>query len=168
MAWRYHGRARVSTTNPQAFAVCDRCCRWWNRTDLTWQFDWAGAKLINKRILVCRTCLDVPQEQLRAIAIPPDPIPIRNPRPDLYAPLLPFLLADTWGGDVLDTDGAFVTSPEGYSTPTNATTRPMPDGYVIEAPDGGPVILVIPESTEPLLDGLGNPLLDGFGNPIMQ
>jgi hypothetical protein len=53
--------------------------------DLQWQYDWAGASLINKRILVCDTCNDVPQEQLRAIVVPADPIPIVNPRVEPYA-----------------------------------------------------------------------------------
>jgi hypothetical protein len=47
---------------------------------LKWQYDWAGASLINKRMLVCNTCYDVPQEQLRAIVVPADPMPIINPR----------------------------------------------------------------------------------------
>jgi hypothetical protein len=47
---------------------------------LKWQYDWAGASLINKRILVCTTCYDEPQEQLRAIIVPADPMPIINPR----------------------------------------------------------------------------------------
>ena len=78
---RPHGRARVSITKPQAFAVCDRCGFWYNHVDLVWQFDYAGAGLINKRILVCRrTCLDVPQNQLRAIVVPADPVPVLNAR----------------------------------------------------------------------------------------
>ena len=48
--------------------------------NLRWQFDWGGASLINKRLLVCGTCYDEPQQQLRAIIIPPDPMPIVNPR----------------------------------------------------------------------------------------
>lgn len=51
-----------------------------NHDRLQWQYDWAGASLINKRILVCDTCLDVPQQQLRAIVVPADPVPIQNPR----------------------------------------------------------------------------------------
>jgi hypothetical protein len=47
---------------------------------LRWQFDWAGASLINKRLLVCNPCYDMPQEQLRAIVVPADPVPIINPR----------------------------------------------------------------------------------------
>jgi hypothetical protein len=58
---------------------------WYNHDRLRWQFDWAGASLINKRILVCDTCYDEPQEQLRAIIIPADPVPIINPRVEPYA-----------------------------------------------------------------------------------
>jgi hypothetical protein len=74
------GRARTSSKNPQAFAICDRCGFTYNHVDLKWQFDYAGAGLINKRILVCNPCYDTPQEQLRAIIVPSDPIPIQNPR----------------------------------------------------------------------------------------
>lgn len=36
------------------------------------------------QILVCRECLDIPQSQLRPIVLPPDPVPIFNPRPEAY------------------------------------------------------------------------------------
>lgn len=82
---RPHGRAKVSSRNPRAFAICDRCGFLYNHNQLSWQFDWAGASLINKRILVCHTCNDVPQQQLRAIVVPADPVPIQNPRIQDYA-----------------------------------------------------------------------------------
>lgn len=78
------GRARTSVTRPQAQAVCDRCGIWYSHSDLRWQFDWAGTSLINKRILVCRRCLDKPQPQLRAIILPADPVPIANPRTEPF------------------------------------------------------------------------------------
>jgi hypothetical protein len=76
------GRARTSASRPQAFAVCDRCGIWHNHYQLRFQFDWAGTTLVNKRILVCGRCIDKPQEQLRAIVLPADPVPIQNPRPE--------------------------------------------------------------------------------------
>ena len=79
------GRAFTDPNNPRAFAVCDRCAIWYNHHQLRWQYDWAGASLINKRILVCDTCYDDPQEQLRAIVLPADPTPIINPRVEPYA-----------------------------------------------------------------------------------
>lgn len=78
------GRARISARSPQAAAVCDRCGGVLNHADLSWQFDWAGAGLINKRLLVCGPCMDTPQQQLRSIVLPADPTPIMNPRPQDY------------------------------------------------------------------------------------
>lgn len=78
------GRARTSARNPRAFGVCDRCSLWYNHYELSWQYDWAGASLINKRILVCDICYDTPQNQLRAIIIPADPLPIVNARVEPY------------------------------------------------------------------------------------
>jgi len=78
------GRARVSSRNPQAAAVCDRCGGVYNHSSLSWQYDWAGASIINKRILVCNHCMDNPQQQLRAIVLPADPVPILNPRPEQF------------------------------------------------------------------------------------
>lgn len=78
------GRARISARSPQAAAVCDRCGRVLNHVDLSWQFDWAGAGLINKRLLVCGHCTDTPQQQLRSIVLPADPPVIMNARPQNY------------------------------------------------------------------------------------
>jgi hypothetical protein len=73
------GRARTSARSPQAFAVCQRCGIWYNRVDLQFQNAWRGAQLQDIHILVCRTCYDVPQQQLRAITLPPDPVPVYFP-----------------------------------------------------------------------------------------
>ncbi len=81
---RPHGRARVSSRNPRAFGICDRCGFLYNHDRLSWQYEWRGASLMNIRILVCETCNDVPQQQLRAIVVPADPIPIQNPRTQDY------------------------------------------------------------------------------------
>ena len=74
------GRARTDPRNPQAHAICDRCGFRYNHVDLRWQYDWRGTSLQNLRLLVCSTCNDEPQQQLRAIVIPADPVPVQNPR----------------------------------------------------------------------------------------
>lgn len=107
------GRARTSARNPQAFAVCDRCALWYNHVNLKWQYDWAGASLINKRILVCDTCYDEPQQQLRSIIIPADPVPIVNPRTEPY----------TW-------DSTDYRQISGYNTTNAQTGIPVPQGDV--------------------------------------
>src|SRR5580765_139355 len=80
---RPHGRrAHVNANNPEAFAQCDRCGFWYNRSRLQWQNEWSGTHLYSKGILVCDTiCYDRPQEQLRTILLPPDPPSVLNARP---------------------------------------------------------------------------------------
>ena len=78
------GRARTSATSPQAFGVCDRCGEWWNFVNLSWQYDWRGASIQNLYIKVCPHCRDTPQEQLRAIVLPPDPEPIIQARVEWF------------------------------------------------------------------------------------
>jgi hypothetical protein len=78
------GRARTSAKNPQAFGVCDRCGIWENLVSLQFQHDWRGTQLQNLWLRVCRRCLDVPQQQLRAITLPADPVPVWQPRPENF------------------------------------------------------------------------------------
>jgi len=79
------GRARTNPSSPEAHAICDRCGFRYNHSDLKWQFDWRGASMQNIRILVCDTCMDTPQSQLRAIVIPADPEPIIQARVQDFA-----------------------------------------------------------------------------------
>ena len=73
------GRARTSPSNPQAHAICMRCGARYNRVNLRLQYDWRGSTLANLNILVCNTCYDTPQENIRAITLPADPTPIQFP-----------------------------------------------------------------------------------------
>lgn len=82
---RPHGSARIDPRNPSALGICDRCSFLYNLRDLSYQFAWAGTKLINTRLRVCKKCLDRPNEQLRARILPPDPVPVADPRPENYA-----------------------------------------------------------------------------------
>ena len=107
------GRAFTDPSNPRAFGVCDRCAIWYNHDRLRWQYDWAGASIINKRILVCDTCYDNPQEQLRAIVLPADPVPVMNPRVEPYA----------W--DEIDR-----RQVSGYDTTNSATGIPVQAGPI--------------------------------------
>lgn len=74
------GRAKTSARNPRTHAICDRCGFRYNLVDLAWQVEWRGPVLQNIRLLVCRPCYDVPQENLRTIVLPADPEPVQNAR----------------------------------------------------------------------------------------
>src|SRR6266516_1057978 len=67
---------------PRAWATCDRCGEIWNHYKLEWQYEWGAKKPYNTRILVCEYCRDEMQEQFKSIILPPDPLPIVNPRPE--------------------------------------------------------------------------------------
>ena len=114
----------------------------YNHDQLQWQFDYRGPNLQNLRILVCPSCLDVPQQQLRTILIPPDPIPIENPRPgefgsmvissspNPYATIVPNnLTTDSTNylilGDQLTTESSDNIILEAAVTPT-----PTSSGYI--------------------------------------
>ena len=75
------GRARVNLRNWSAQGECDRCGCWYQLDQLSKQFQWQGASLAWTGYLVCRRCLDVPQEQFKVLILPPDPKPRVNPRP---------------------------------------------------------------------------------------
>ncbi len=77
-------RAATDPHSPRAWATSDRNGMINNHENLEWQYEWAGTSLINKRILVSPDELDVPQEQLRTIILPPDPPAIIYARPENY------------------------------------------------------------------------------------
>lgn len=83
--WGNNSHGRTNNRSPRALAICDRCGGLWNRPDLRWQYEWSGVQMQNLRILVCPPCYDKPNEQLRSILIPADPVPIDNPRPQIPA-----------------------------------------------------------------------------------
>lgn len=77
-------RARTNPSSPRAWATSDRNGMLNNHQDLRWQWDWAGQKLVNKKILCSADELDRPQRQLGTFIMPPDPTPIMNARVERY------------------------------------------------------------------------------------
>lgn len=76
---------RVNPSSPEAFGICDLCGLRFNHVDLRWNYQWAGTRLYNTGSLRCWRCVDVPQEQLRSIILPSDPVPILNARVENFA-----------------------------------------------------------------------------------
>jgi len=83
MAWASKaGHATTDPSAPEAFGICDRCGFTYNLArDLPWQFDFRGPRLANLRLRICRPCQDTPWEFYKPIVVPPDPLPVLNPRP---------------------------------------------------------------------------------------
>ena len=102
-------RARISAKSPSALGICDRCAFTYNLVDLKYQFQWQGPRLQNLQKKVCRTCLDVPQEQLRTIILPADPVPVADPRVPLYEQYVPSYLGTLEGQNFVTDTGAPLT-----------------------------------------------------------
>jgi len=126
------GRATANARNPRAFAVCDRCGIWHNRDQLGWQMQWAGASLYNTRLLVCRRCTDVPQEQLRSITLPPDPIPVYQPRVEGFlqaeTDYRTTVSDETYGWTGIPVPGGDIRATEDDDTRVTQTTGEAPGG----------------------------------------
>jgi hypothetical protein len=73
----------VDPRDPRAAAVCDRGGEVRRHIDLIREMRWAGNRLVPSGFLVCRDHLDMPHPQDRVLILPPDPQPIRDPRPML-------------------------------------------------------------------------------------
>lgn len=85
MANRPHPkRARTDPSSPRAWARSDRNSMIYNLQDLRYQFQWRGTQLFNTGILVGPDEADIPQRQLGTIILPPDPVAVKNARPEQY------------------------------------------------------------------------------------
>lgn len=112
--WVNRSHARVNNRSPRALGICDRCGGLWNHYKLRWQVEWAGSQIQNLRQLVCPECYDIPNEQLRSIIIPPDPVPIQNPRIEPFASDESSLLATQNGLVITTQDGTPISINIGY------------------------------------------------------
>lgn len=141
MSYRPHGRAKVSSNAPRAFARCDRCGFIYNHSDLKFQFDFRGPQLQNLRILVCKPCTDKPQPQLKPIVLTQDPMPIMNARPEDY------YYANTT--NISTVNPLTYDAKTGIPTPTTASLG-TEDGEGISTQMVGPTLGLDPHAVMPL------------------
>lgn len=79
-----YGQAVINPAAPEAVGVCDRCGKLYNLRVLRWQMQWRGTSVQNIHLRVCNTCYDIPNEQLRTLILPPDPMPVMDARTEPY------------------------------------------------------------------------------------
>ncbi len=109
--WGARGNARVSASDPQAFGICD-CCGWlYSLKDLRYQYQFAGQQVINLHYRVCKPCYDIPSHRNNPYAIPPDPVPVADPRP--WPTSYNFGFANNAGVLTLTSVGRYPTSSAG-------------------------------------------------------
>lgn len=127
--WHPTGRATVNQRSVSALAVCDRCGLTYNLKDLKWQFQWQGMQLQNLRLLVCDICLDKPQIQLKTLILPPDPVPVFNPRPEAYRAEVPSFVSTETGTNLITTSG------DNLIMEIKVTPTPDPNNPYLVPPD---------------------------------
>lgn len=119
-----NGRARISATRPEAKGICDRCGFMWSLRDLKYQYQWAGTALINTQLRVCQQCMDIPQIQFKSFVVPPDPLPVDNPRVEYYGIEVTSFLQSEEGPSLLTEDGQAILW-EIDVTPNNDPNLPV-------------------------------------------
>lgn len=127
--WHPTGRGRVSQRRPEALGVCDQCGFTYNLRELKWQLQWQGMQLQRIPYLVCDTCWDTPQEQLRTIILPPDPVPVDNPRPENYTFEVPSYISELSGVNLVTMAGVNLI------TMIEVTPNPDPNAPILIPPD---------------------------------
>lgn len=85
-----HGKGRKRRTqpkfdakDPRGIAICDGCGFLVQHNHLREKKDYRGGTTpVGLSLMVCASCDDVPQPYYRRLLLKPDPVPLRNPRPD--------------------------------------------------------------------------------------
>lgn len=114
MSYRPKGKhVSIDQTNPEALGICDYTGFVFMRKDLVKQMEWRGNALIWTGFLVGRPYVDVPNEQLRPPILPPDPVPVRLPRPQQFDSITWSTTPGTWASQTYYTWTAFSGSEDG-------------------------------------------------------
>ena len=75
----------IDVNNPRAVAVCDGCGMWTMHNSLVEKHDYRGGVTpVGLNLWVCGVCDDVPNPYFSKMVLGPDPVPVRNPRPEAY------------------------------------------------------------------------------------
>lgn len=81
MSYRPKGKhVTIDENNPEALGICDYSNMVFKRKDLVRQMEYRGQGLVWTGFMVGRPYLDKPNPQLKPPILPPDPIPVIDPR----------------------------------------------------------------------------------------
>lgn len=85
MAWRPHPRrSRTDPTSPRGWGTSDRNGMIGQANKMAVQYQWRGLRLMPTGVRVHPDELDIPQRQLGTIILSPDPVALKNARPEQY------------------------------------------------------------------------------------
>lgn len=89
MSYRPKGKhVSIDPESPEALGICDYSGFVFKRKDLVRQMEWRGNALVWTGFYVGLPYVDVPNEQLRPPILPPDPVPVKDPRLPQTSPFL--------------------------------------------------------------------------------
>ncbi len=123
--WRFHGRYSPDPYAAKGRGVCDRCQFVYELDQLQYQYDYRGDTLTNTRFRVCYVCRDKPYEGNRPVKLPPDPLPLIDPRVE------PLLAEENAGTPFVA--GTFTVA--GYTTEDGSSSYVTEDGSGIYVPE---------------------------------
>lgn len=90
MSYRPKGKhVHIDPDAPEALGICDYTGFVHMRKDLIRQMEWRGNRLLWTGYYVGKSYLDKPNPQLMSPVLPPDPVPVKDPRPS-------YMSAVTW------------------------------------------------------------------------
>lgn len=106
---KYRTQPKFDARDPRAIAICDGCGFLVQHSHLRMKKEYRGGSVpVPTGLMVCASCDDVPQPYFRRLLLRPDPVPVRNPRPD-YNPT----------NYILDEDGTQIIAGENYDSVTS-------------------------------------------------
>jgi hypothetical protein len=88
----------IDVNDPRAVAVCDGCGFWTMHDHLVEKKEYRGGSVpVGTGLWVCGVCDDVPNPYYSKMVLSPDPVPVRNARPEnlsLDPEPMQFIIAD--------------------------------------------------------------------------
>jgi hypothetical protein len=80
---KHRNQPNFDAKSPRGLAICDGCGFMVQHTQLREKKDYRGGSVpVGLSLQVCASCDDVPQPYYRRLLLKPDPVPLKNPRPD--------------------------------------------------------------------------------------
>jgi len=80
---KHRTQPKFDAKSPRGLAICDGCGFMVQHTHLREKKDYRGGSVpVGLSLRVCASCDDVPQPYYRRLLLKPDPVPLKNPRPD--------------------------------------------------------------------------------------
>lgn len=108
----------INPRDPDSVAVCDGCGRWTMHNHLVEKKEFRGGSVpVGTGMFVCGVCDDVPNPYFSKLVLAPDPVPVRNPRPQNYStdpePML-FVIAD-YNTTIITGENPMNATEEGFN-----------------------------------------------------